>query len=282
MSTQLRSAVYGGNVMVAEADPSGFDTIAGRPDYYIEFLDARTSIDDERRVKQVIIGLLQPQDGLSVLDVGSGTGDDARELAALVAPGGSVVGVDRSSDMVAEARRRADGSGLPIEFVEGDAQALDFPDASFDRTRAERVLIHLADPAGAMREMARVTRPGGLVVVSDLDGETIFLNSSNRQLTRDLVRGLTDDFASGWVGRRLQRYFVEAGLVDVHCVANVIQNSVAFMRIVFAGRLKMMVDAGQATAEDVHEFWAELEQGERSGWLCSGIICFNVVGRKAE
>ena len=268
--------------MMAEADPSGFDTIAGRPDYYIEFLDARTSIDDERRVKQVIIGLLQPQDGLSVLDVGSGTGDDARELAALVAPGGSVVGVDRSSDMVAEAQRRADGSGLPIEFVEGDAQALDFPDASFDRTRAERVLIHLADPAGAVREMARVTRPGGLVVVSDLDGETIFLNSSNRQLTRDLVRGLTDDFASGWVGRRLQRYFVEAGLVDVHCVANVIQNSVAFMRIVFAGRLKMMVDAGQATAEDVHEFWAELEQGEHSGWLCSGVICFNVVGRKAE
>jgi len=71
--------------MMAEADPSGFDTIAGQPDYYIDFLDARTTIDDERRVKQVILGLLRPQDGLSVLDVGSGTGDDARELAALVA-----------------------------------------------------------------------------------------------------------------------------------------------------------------------------------------------------
>jgi ubiquinone/menaquinone biosynthesis C-methylase UbiE len=274
-------AIYGGeNVTMAEADPSGFDTIVGRPDYYIEFLDARTSIDDERRVKQVIIGLLQAQDGVSVLDVGSGTGDDARELAALVAPGGRVVGVDRSSEMVAEARRRTDGSGLPIEFVAGDAQALDFPDASFDRCRAERVLIHLPDPAAAVREMARVTRPDGLVVVSDLDGETIFLNSSNRQLTRDLVRGLTDDFASGWVGRRLQRYFIEAGLVDVHCVASVIQNSVAFMRMVFAGRLTMMIDAGQTTAEDVHGFWAQLEQGEREGWLCSGVICFNVVGRK--
>jgi ubiquinone/menaquinone biosynthesis C-methylase UbiE len=267
---------------MAEADPSGFDTIAGQPDYYIDFLDARTTIDDERRVKQVILGLLRPQDGLSVLDVGSGTGDDARELAALVGPHGSVVGVDRSSDMVAEARRRADGAGLPVEFVAGDAQALDFPDASFDRARAERVLIHLADPAGAVRELARVTRPGGLVVVSDLDGETIFVNSSNRELTRDLIRGLTDDFASGWVGRRLQRYFVEAGLVDVRCVTRIIQNSVAFMRMVFAGRLKMMVDAGQATVDEVREFWAELEQGERSGWLCSGVICFNVVGRKAE
>jgi ubiquinone/menaquinone biosynthesis C-methylase UbiE len=76
--------------LIAETDPSGFDTIAGRPDYYIDFLDARTSIDDERRVKQVVVGLLQAQDGLEVLDVGTGTGDDARELAALVAawPGG--------------------------------------------------------------------------------------------------------------------------------------------------------------------------------------------------
>ena len=137
--------------MMAETDPSGFDTIAGRPDYYIDFLDARTSIDDERRVKQVVVGLLQAQDGLDVLDVGTGTGDDARELAALVAPRGRVVGVDRSPEMVAEALRRSSGSGLPIEFVEGDAQALDFPDASFDRCRAERVLIHLRDPAAAVR-----------------------------------------------------------------------------------------------------------------------------------
>jgi hypothetical protein len=86
--------------------------------------------------------------------------------------------------------------------------------------------------------------------------------------------------ASGWTGRRLQRYFVEAGLTDIRCVASVIQNSVAFMRMVFAGRLQMMVDAGRTTTEDVRDFWAELDQGEREGWLCSGVICFNVVGRK--
>jgi len=266
--------------MSAAAGPGGFDTIVSRPDYYIEFLDARTAIDDETRVKRVITGLLHAEDGVEVLDVGTGTGDDARALAALVAPHGKVVGLDRSPDMLAEARRRAEGSGLPIEFVQGDAQALDFPDASFDRCRAERVLIHLPDPVAAVREMVRVTRPGGLVVVSDLDGETIFVNSSNEQLTRGLVRGLTNDLTNGWVGRRLQRYLVEAGLEDVHCAAGVIQNSVAFMRIVFAGRLGAMVDAGETTAEEVAGFWAELEQGEREGWLCSGIVCFNVVGRK--
>jgi len=266
--------------MSAEAGPGGFDTIVSRPDYYIDFLDARTAIDDETRVKQVIIELLYAQDGVEVLDVGTGTGDDARTLAALVAPHGKVVGLDRSPDMIAEARRRTEGSGLPIEFVQGDAQALAFPDASFDRCRAERVLIHLPDPVAAVREMVRVTRPGGLVVVSDLDGGTIFVNSSNEQLTRGLIRGLTDDLANGWVGRRLQRYLVDAGLEDVHCISQVIQNSVAFMRIVFASRLGAMVDAGETTADEVMGFWAELEQGEREGWLCSGVVCFNLVGRK--
>jgi ubiquinone/menaquinone biosynthesis C-methylase UbiE len=71
--------------MSAQVGPGGFNTIESRPDYYIEFLDARTAIDDETRVKQVIIGLLQAQDGVEVLDVGTGTGDDARTLAALVA-----------------------------------------------------------------------------------------------------------------------------------------------------------------------------------------------------
>jgi ubiquinone/menaquinone biosynthesis C-methylase UbiE len=267
--------------MSAEAGPGGFDTIVSRPDYYIEFLDARAAIDDETRVKQVITGLLQARDGVEVLDVGTGTGDDARALAALVAPHGKVVGVDRSPDMIAEARHRAEGSGLPIEFVQGDAQALDFPDASFDRCRAERVLIHLADPRAAVREMVRVTRPGGFVVVSDLGGGTIFVNSSNEQLAGGLARGIADDLTSGLVGRRLHRYFLDAGLEDIHLVSNVIQNSVAFMRIVFANRLGAMVDAGETTAEEVNDFWAELEQGEREGWLCSGIVCFTVVGRKA-
>jgi SAM-dependent methyltransferase len=97
--------------MSAEAGPGGFDTIVSRPDYYIEFLDARTAIDDETRVKQVITGLLQARDGVEVLDVGAGTGDDARALAALVAPHGKVVGVDRSPDMIAEARHRAEVRG---------------------------------------------------------------------------------------------------------------------------------------------------------------------------
>lgn len=266
--------------MTGAEDPSGFDTIVGNPDYYIDFLDAREELDDELRVKQVIAGLLELEDGLEVLDAGSGTGVDAARIARLVAPTGRVVGVDHSAEMVAEARKRVAGSGLPVTYEEGDVQALAYEDASFDRTRAERVLVHVPDPAAGVRELARVTRPGGLVVVSDLDGGTLFVNSSNVRLATDLALGLTEDLANGWMGRRLHRMFLEAGLDDVRCVTNVVQNSVAFSKIVFAGRLKLMLESGQVAEQEVADFWAELEQGEREGWLCSGIVIFTVVGRK--
>lgn len=266
--------------MGSDVDPGRFHTIAGQPDKYIDFLDARLEIDDEKWVKELITRLLDLRDGLKVLDIGSGTGDDARRIAGIVAPNGSVVGLDCGIEMVAEARRRAAGTGVPVEFIQGDAQALDFADNTFDRARAERVLIHLPDAAAAIRELVRVTRPGGLVVLSDIDGGTIFLNSTKKRLATDLVLALTDDLTNGWMGRQMHRHLAEAGLQDTRCIATVIQNSVAFMRIVFAHRLALMVEAGETTEPEVAEFWAELAEGERAGWLCSGVVCFTVVGRK--
>ncbi|WP_163509968.1 methyltransferase domain-containing protein [Fodinicola acaciae] len=258
-------------------DPGGFSTIVGRPQYYIDFLDARTEIPDESVVKETILRLLDLRDGLAVLDVGSGIGADTIEVAKRVGPAGRVVGLDRSAEMVAEARGRAD---RPVEFVEGDAHRLEFDDATFDRCRSERMLIHVADPVTAVGEMVRVTRPGGLVVLSDIDAGTMFLNSTNVKLATALAQRTSDALAHGWLGRRQQRYLVEAGLEDVRCVAQVIQNSVSFMRIVFAGPLRAMVADGVATAGEVDDFWAELAQGERDGWLCSGVVCFTVVGRR--
>ena len=266
--------------VMATGQPSGFETISENPRYYVDFLDERTTISGERLAKRIIMDLLDLRDGLSVLDVGSGTGADAIELAEAVGPDGHVVGLDRSADMVAEARRRAADSGLPVQFVVGDAHALDLPDESFDRVRTERMLIHLADPQAAVRELVRVTRPGGLVVASDIDGGTLFFNSTNVSLAASLARRMTDSLAQGWMGRRQQRYLIESGLEDVRVVPTVILNTVAFMRITCDRLLRAMIADGTTTADAVDDFWAELDQGERDGWLCSGITCFTVVGRK--
>ncbi|MFI5730217.1 methyltransferase domain-containing protein [Kribbella sp. NPDC051587] len=93
----------------------------------------------------VIAGLLDVRVGMAVLDVGSGTGDDLIGIAALVEEGGRAVGVDVSTAMVAEARRRTAEAGVPAEFVVGDVTRLEFADACFDRVRAERVLMAMAD-----------------------------------------------------------------------------------------------------------------------------------------
>lgn len=266
---------------MATGQPSGFEAITDDSRYYVDFLDQRTTIAGERLAKRIIMDLLDLRDGLTVLDVGSGTGTDTIEIAKAVGAG-RVIGLDKSPDMVAEARARATDSGLPVEFTVGDAHALDFPDESFDRVRTERMLIHVADPPAVVRELVRVTKPGGLVVMSDIDGGTLFLNSMNTPLAETIARRMTDSLAHGWMGRRQQRYLVENGLEDVRVVPTVILNSVAFMHTTCDGLLRAMIADGTTTADAVDDFWAELDRGEREGWLCSGVVCFSVVGRKPE
>ena len=106
--------------------------------------------------------------GLELLDVGCGPGTITVDLAARVAPG-RVVGVDLSPEPLAEARAAADRAGVSVTFQVGNVYALDAADDSFDVVHAHQVLQHLTDPVAALREMARVCRPGGLVAVRDVD-----------------------------------------------------------------------------------------------------------------
>jgi SAM-dependent methyltransferase len=105
---------------------------------------------------------LRPGDRL--LDVGCGPGTITADLAAAVAPG-RVVAIDRAEAVLTEARAAAPTA----EVRTGDVYALDVPDDSFDVAHAHQVLQHLTDPVAALREMRRVTRPGGLVAVRDAD-----------------------------------------------------------------------------------------------------------------
>jgi demethylmenaquinone methyltransferase/2-methoxy-6-polyprenyl-1,4-benzoquinol methylase len=93
-----------------------------------------------------------------VLDVATGTGLVARELVRR--KGCSVVGVDQSAGMLAEARRRVDGR---VELVEASAESLPFADGEFDALTFTYLLRYVDDPAATLRELARVVRPGGTV-----------------------------------------------------------------------------------------------------------------------
>ena len=117
----------------------------------------------------------------SVLDVGSGQGHWGMLLASVLPPGASVVGVEREPEWVAEATRRAERYGVAgrFRYVQGVAESLPFGDASFDLVTCQTVLIHVADPRAVIREMLRVTRPGGQVIVAEPNNRASFVVDSS-------------------------------------------------------------------------------------------------------
>ncbi|MEV6492425.1 methyltransferase domain-containing protein [Actinoplanes sp. NPDC051633] len=116
-------------------------------------------------------GYLLPRltSGVAVLDVGCGPGTITADLATVVAPG-RVTALETTGEALGLARAEISRRGLDtVDFAVGDVQALDFPDDSFDVVHAHQVLQHVGDPVRALREMRRVTRPGGVVAVRDSD-----------------------------------------------------------------------------------------------------------------
>lgn len=183
------------------------------PAAYIAFLDRFSA--DFREMINTGIDLLRLQPGSAVLDVGCGHGAVIPMLAARVGPTGSVTGIDLSNELVAEAHLRLDAAGLPVKIRVGNAQATDFADATFDATRADRVLAYVPNPRTAVFEFARVTRAGGHVVITEPDLGASMLDSPDVDTTRAVLAGISDEFPNGWMGRQLRALFLDAGLINV-------------------------------------------------------------------
>ena len=116
---------------------------------------------------RVFLDWLALPKGLRCIDVGCGNGAFTEELIAHSVPA-AVVGIDPSEGQLAHARSRGQ-AGL-AQFQTGNAQALPFADRAFDAALMALVISFVPDPAGAVREMARVVRPGGLVATYMWDG----------------------------------------------------------------------------------------------------------------
>ena len=102
--------------------------------------------------------------GMDLLDVGTGSGGNIAIPAAL--GGAKVVGLDVTPELFEHARRHAADAGVEVEWVEGDAQQLQLPDASFDRVISTFGAMFAPDHAGAAAELVRVCRPGGRVLMT--------------------------------------------------------------------------------------------------------------------
>lgn len=162
---------------------SAIDT-SSNPDWYPEFL-ARSREGQLKRVAshpERELAYLRLEPGARVLDVGCGTGQLTSAIADLVSPHGQVVGLDKSGVMLAHVLPGRRGPRTSPCFVRGDVRSLPFPDHAFDRTVATTLFQHLEDPAGALREMVRVTKSGGQVAVSDQDWSTHLVSTGRPAL----------------------------------------------------------------------------------------------------
>ncbi|MGK5532636.1 methyltransferase domain-containing protein [Streptomyces sp. URMC 129] len=162
--------------------------------------------------------------GLSLLDIGCGPGTLTAGLAERVAPG-PVTAVDHAADILTAARAEAESRGLTgVRFATADAQALEFPDGSFDVVHAHQVLQHLGDPVRALREARRVCRAGGVVAARDADYAAMTWYPLLPGLDEWLALYRRVARANGGepdAGRRLLSWAREAGFTEVTASASV-------------------------------------------------------------
>lgn len=167
-----------------------FDRIAG----VYDLLNGVMTAGLHHRWRARAADLAQIGPGSRVLDVATGTGDLALELARRVGAGGEVLGSDFSQEMLLRARAKAassaDATGLRFEWA--DATALPYPDASFDAATVGFGARNFSDLGAGLSEMARVVRPGGRVVVLEITTPT--------QLPLSLFYRLWFDRAVPWLG----------------------------------------------------------------------------------
>ncbi|MFZ1881337.1 MAG: methyltransferase domain-containing protein [Gaiellaceae bacterium] len=148
---------------------------------------------------------LRASAGESILDLGSGPGFLACELAQEVGATGRIVGVDISSDMnlIASTRIAAAGLGDRVDILEGDANALAFADATFDAAVSMQVIEYLADPDAALKQLVRVLRPGGRIVIIDTDWDSLVWAAMDRHRAARIAAAWNEHLPDPYLPRSL-------------------------------------------------------------------------------
>ena len=256
------------------------------PQRFARVLEARGRQPAQTRLRAGFLSLAGVRAGMRVLDVGCGTGVVTRDIVARVGPRGVAVGVDPSRALLAVARRRARENGARgrMTFRSGDGLALPFPRASFDVALAVTVLLHVPAGEEMLREMIRVTRPGGRVAALDQDYGTFVLDVPDRALTRRIVDGHAERFyAEPWSGRTLARRFRQAGLREVRGRAFVVVDSVYddYVRSMLERRVELAVRWRVVTAAEGRRWLGSAAAAASRGDFYMSLNYYGAVGIRA-
>lgn len=169
---------------------------------------------DVLRRRELVRDALGAQAGERIIDVGCGPGFYVAELAEEVGPRGSVLGVDAAEAMLALAARRCEGREN-ASLEQADATALPAADESFDAALSVQVMGHVPDVGAALAEIGRVLRPGGRVVIWDIDWETLSWYGPDPERMARAKRAVSGHLSHPTLPQRLTALLRAAGFEDI-------------------------------------------------------------------
>jgi ubiquinone/menaquinone biosynthesis C-methylase UbiE len=185
-----------------------------------EAMRLELKVDPDVWVRKYLASRLRA--GAEILSVGCGPGMILRKLCA-IDPSIRATGIDISAERIRDAAQKSTNN-TRLRFVRGDAHALQFPSDSFDLVYARMLFEYLQDKERAAAEMARVCRPGGMVLFQDVDGQLLWNYPEDPVVQRaveKVVTGLAKTGFDPFVGRKLFSLAQNAGLknleVQVEC-----------------------------------------------------------------
>lgn len=174
-------------------------------------LDSRSLSTSHKRLAEML------SKGMSVLDVGCGTGAITRGIAEAVGPNGRVVGIDSSQSLI-EKSRQTHGSVPGLTFETGDIYKLPYQ-GEFDIVTSSRVLIWLDKPLKALQSLVKATKIGGRVLIADYNHEKISWEpqppASMLQFYSAYLKWRADAGMDNAIADRLTHLFAQTGLSDI-------------------------------------------------------------------
>ena len=198
----------------------------GRPFYGYDSATIQRSYTNRDAVQVADFLVPRLSEGMSLLDCGCGPGPLTLGFAEIVAPG-RVVGIDIEPTMIDQANQlKSDGGPDNLEFQVGDIYDLSFEDGEFDVVFSSAVIEHLSDPVRALREVLRVTKPGGIGAVIRTDWSFPFIVPECPELSRffELFEGGFNRIGGSLNrGRFLSAHMREAGFDVVEFQTNMSQ-----------------------------------------------------------
>ncbi|MGH4008897.1 MAG: methyltransferase domain-containing protein [Pseudonocardiaceae bacterium] len=185
----------------------------------VEWLDARYRTREYLHRRELVHHALGAKPGDRILDVGCGPGFFVAELLGKVGTAGSVVGVDSSPQMLAVAARRCAGY-RNFTLHEADATSLPVECANFDRALSVQVIEYVPDVVAALAELYRAVRPGGRVLVWDIDWSTVTWHSDDPARMARVLRAWDEHLVHPSLPRTLAAQLRSVGFDDVHMEAH--------------------------------------------------------------